>query len=200
MSVLFIKGYTLEIDLFFTQLMNIEIPSIINIMQLITEVGSVEAILIISVIILIYLWLIKEKDLFWFFSILSAGGVLLNLTLKFIFQRERPSDATVIIETFGQSIGLISYSFPSGHTMRSFLLFMFILYFCKYFSKGFVQKCLSLISLFFLISIPLSRIILGVHFPTDIIAAVAISVSWFFMSVYILMKIKSKNTSNVPNI
>ncbi|QOY36812.2 phosphatase PAP2 family protein [Anaerobacillus isosaccharinicus] len=196
MSILFIKGYTSTIDLFFTPLLNIESPLIINIMQVITEVGSVEAILLFSIVILIYLLLIRKKYLFWFFSILSAGGVLLNLTLKLIFQRERPGDATVIIETFGQSIGLISYSFPSGHTMRSFLLFAFLLFLSNKVSNRYIQKFLYFTSVFFLITIPLSRIILDSHFPTDIIAAIAVSIFWFFLTLYILSKF-SKNSSKV---
>ncbi|WP_096202933.1 phosphatase PAP2 family protein [Bacillus sp. FJAT-45350] len=182
MSLLVVNELTIGFDTYITT--PIENTFLTSLMLTITELGSVEAILLISTILLVFLWITNQKNLFWCFAILSSGGVLLNLLLKIMFQRERPAE-TVMVETFGQSIGLISYSFPSGHTMRSIILFVFILYCCKYIRIRVIQSLLLIISIFFLTTIPISRVVLGAHFPTDILAAIFISLSWFYFCLYL---------------
>src|SRR5699024_11086758 len=63
-----------------------------------------------------------------FFFVVAVGGVALNLALKMLIQRARPGDETKFIEVFDFSFELQSYSFPSGHTMRATILFLFLIY------------------------------------------------------------------------
>ncbi|WP_335508182.1 phosphatase PAP2 family protein [Bacillus sp. JJ722] len=99
-----------------------------------------------------------------FVLFVTASGVGVNYVLKVLLQRERPED-TEYIDVFVYSFKLISYSFPSGHMMRITLI-------------GAV--------------VGLSRIVLGEHFPSDIIAAIFASIVWYCISLYLLFYIKSK--------
>ena len=82
---------------------------------------------------------------------------ILNYMIKFIVARPRPSVIHLVIED--------NYSFPSAHAMVSFALFGFIAYLLwkKY-------KILSVIIILIVPIIGISRIYLGVHYTSDVIA------------------------------
>lgn len=155
-------------------------PSVVLMMEVLTKIGAGETILILTFLlslILLYKKLWKEII---FLYVLTLGGILLNFTLKVAFQRERPGEMSSI-EVFGNTLEIASYSFPSGHTMRSVLLFSFLIYICYgYLSKKITKATVIsfLTALIFLVAF--SRIVTGAHFPSDILAAITISISWFY--------------------
>ncbi len=115
----------------------------------------------------------------------SAGGAaLLNFLLKLIFARERPE----IYLARG-------YGFPSGHAMISFCFYSAL-------ALGLAAKLRSRLSplLLFaatallLIAIGLSRLYLGAHYPTDVIAGYAAGLVWLSL-VYLLFKQRSNTRS-----
>jgi undecaprenyl-diphosphatase len=151
-----------------------------QLMSALTILGSGEVIVILTFIIFLALMLYKRFEYALMLLMVSIGGIALNFLLKILFQRERPSDMTVI-EMFGFSLEVASYSFPSGHTMRSVLLFSFLILFTLRYAGGKVMKVVLTLMLLCLISlIAISRILVDMHFPTDILAAVSISIFWFF--------------------
>ncbi len=158
----------------------------IPVMEAVTKAGSGEFILIATLGIGIILLLTKLWSHLVFFFALTFGGIALNFILKISFQRERPGEMTVI-EVFGYSLEMASYSFPSGHTMRSVLLFSFLIFISYHFLQSFKSK-VTMIIIFFLsiATIAMSRVIIGAHFPTDIFAAITISISWFFFCLWMI--------------
>ncbi|WP_230821498.1 phosphatase PAP2 family protein [Salinicoccus halitifaciens] len=145
-----------------------------------TILGSGEVIVILTFIIFLALMLYKRFEYALMLLMVSIGGIVLNFLLKILFQRERPGDMTVI-EMFGFSLEVASYSFPSGHTMRSVLLISFLILLSLRHAGGKVMKVvLTLMLLCLMLLIAISRILVDMHFPTDILAAVSISVFWFF--------------------
>ncbi|GAE36796.1 phosphatase PAP2 family protein [Halalkalibacter akibai] len=156
--------------------------SVQTFMKYFTTIGSGEVILITTLALTFYLLYKKLWAHILFLFTLTFGGIGLNLFLKILFQRERPGEMSVI-EVFGFSLEIASYSFPSGHTMRSVLLFSFLVYLAYHFIKRRSLKITLIFSLTLLIAtIALSRIIVGAHFPSDILAAITISITWFFLS------------------
>lgn len=149
-------------------------------MSALTILGSGEVIVILTFIIFLALMLYRRFEYALMLLMVSIGGIALNFLLKILFQRERPGDMTVI-EMFGFSLEVASFSFPSGHTMRSVLLFSFLILLTLRHAGGKVMKVVLTLMLLCLISlIAISRILVDMHFPTDILAAVSISIFWFF--------------------
>lgn len=148
---------------------------------LITTIGNVEYILPITVAILVYLLYKKQKlnALIVFFGV--GGAAAANLIIKLIFHRDRPA--------FWQSaITETGYSFPSGHAMLSsalLLCLIVLLWNTKWRSAAIIGGGV-LIAL-----IGLSRLYLGVHYPTDIVAGWSVSLVWI-----IIVTIIAKRVSN----
>src|SRR5699024_11289380 len=116
---------------------------------------------------------------FFFFFVLSVGGVILNLALKMFIQRTRPGDEAEMIEVFNYTFELQSYSFPSGHAMRASILFLFFIYLAVYsFIDIPLKISLIIIYIRILLSVALSRILLVAHYVTHVMGGVIVSISW----------------------
>ena len=99
---------------------------------------------------------------------------ILNQTFKFIFVRERPIDINLVIEN--------GYSFPSGHSMISLAYYGFFLYIIDHKKMKNRYKLLysSLLTILVLL-IGISRIYLGVHFASDVLAGYALSMAYLIV-------------------
>lgn len=97
-----------------------------------------------------------------FLSVSTVNAALLTLIFKHIFLRSRPSHLR-LVEQGG-------YSFPSGHAMVSICVYGYLLYLAlKIRNKALRYVTVGLLSLL-IISIGISRIYVGVHYPTDVMA------------------------------
>lgn len=104
------------------------------------------------------------------------GSALLNLATKQVFQRDRPSlwESVAPEHTF---------SFPSGHAMGSMTLAMTLLLLAWHTRW---RWPVALAALVFVLLVGLSRIYLGVHYPSDIIGGWAAGMAWV-VGVYLLI-------------
>lgn len=105
----------------------------------------------------------------------------LNQIFKFSFARDRPVAINLIVEN--------GYSFPSGHSMVSLAFYGFLIYLIahkKMKRKRKVLYCSLLSLLVFLIGI--SRIYLGVHFASDVLAGFALSMSYLILYIQFFYK------------
>ena len=139
-----------------------------NIMKIITFLGSALSIILLTVLLIIVVKGKRNKILILINVIVTT---LLNQLLKNVFQRGRPIDS--IIEESG-------YSFPSGHSMVSMAFYGFLIYLLyksniKY--KGLIVGLLSVL----IVLIGISRIYLGVHYPTDVIGGFTLSLSYLLL-------------------
>ena len=106
------------------------------------------------------------------FGFILFFGIILNLMLKDAFQRPRPNFQPLVHET--------SYSFPSGHSMNSFIFYTSVSYFI--FRKAKNKKVgyfLITISILLIGAVGLSRIYLGAHYPSDVAGGYAAGLIWF---------------------
>lgn len=152
-----------------------ETPALTDMMIFFTSIGSIEGVITISIISLLVIYLIlKYRKESLIFVIAILGSTVLNQTLKNIFQRERPTGYRLIEET--------GYSFPSGHAMAAFTLYLtltLIIWNNTNSKLGHILVFISAISMILLIGI--SRIYLGVHYPSDIIAGYIASAIWLLV-------------------
>ena len=140
----------------------------------ITHLGGAIFLITLSLILLLIIKNKKIGILIW----LNLGiSVLLNQALKFIIQRPRPTEFRIINES--------GYSFPSGHSMVSAAFYGFLIYLIY---KNVKNKYLkwSLITLLNLVilTIGISRIYLGVHYTSDVIAGFLISISYLIIFIH----------------
>jgi undecaprenyl-diphosphatase len=123
---------------------------------------------------LIGFWYARQrnwKKLILLFSAV-AGGALLNLVLKNIFQRTRPAiPGAYMVDT--------GFSFPSGHTMISLVFYGMVAYLALSYVKNKKWKTLIIAgTLAICAMIGFSRLYLGVHFLTDVLAGWAAGGLW----------------------
>ncbi|MGN7178981.1 hypothetical protein BK139_21450 [Paenibacillus sp. FSL R5-0490] len=146
-------------------------PRLTEYMSVITFLGSVKWLAISVTLAAVLLCLFKKRSLASFMVLSSGFGALFNLLLKWIFKRERP-DIRPLIEEQG-------FSFPSGHSMGSFIFYGSLAYMIIHLAKRKRWKAAWTVMLgCFIIMIGLSRIYLGVHFPSDVIAGFAAGGVW----------------------
>jgi undecaprenyl-diphosphatase len=155
-----------------------EAPFITSIMKFFTEIGSTKIVVILCLFIIFFLYKVlhHRMELLLFIGVV-AGSPILNLLLKETFQRARP-DLHVLIEIGG-------YSFPSGHAMNAFTIYgilTFLLWRHIFNKSG--RTLLLIVSSFFIIMIGISRIYLGVHYPSDIIGGYFASGFWLAASIW----------------
>lgn len=102
--------------------------------------------------------------------IAATGAIGLNFWLKNMFSRDRP-------ELWERIIDVSFYSFPSGHAMISLVIYGFVGY---WFASSFKSWRIPIISMTTLLiaAIGISRLYLGVHWPTDVIAGYAAGLVW----------------------
>lgn len=155
-----------------------EASYITGIMKFFTEIGSTKIVVILCLLIIFFLYKVlhHRTELLLFIGVV-AGSPILNLLLKEIFQRARP-DLHRLIEIGG-------YSFPSGHAMNAFTVYgilTFLLWRHIYNRGG--RTLLLFVSSFFILMIGVSRIYLGVHYPSDIIGGYFASGFWLAITIW----------------
>lgn len=97
--------------------------------------------------------------------------VLLNQVMKFIIQRPRPEGFRLV--------DVSGYSFPSGHSMVSMAFFGLLAWFVwKYEKDKHMRNLLVLAFAGVICMVGLSRVYLGVHYATDVLAGFAVSLIW----------------------
>ncbi|MEI7028092.1 bifunctional DedA family/phosphatase PAP2 family protein [Paenibacillus sp. y28] len=146
-------------------------PQLTFIMKAVTFIGSTMGITIWTILsVLLMIWQRKRWEAL--FLIVAMGGCAgFNQLLKNIFQRERPTLHRLIEET--------GYSFPSGHSMGAIVFFGMICMLLVMFLRSPIAKAVIVfVSICFILGIGISRVYLGVHYPSDIIAGYCAGGAW----------------------
>ncbi|MBA2251041.1 MAG: phosphatase PAP2 family protein [Chitinophagaceae bacterium] len=157
-------------------------PGFINLMEIFTFFGSSTFLLSAYVVIIGFFFIRKQYRYGIDIAIIALSSTGLMYVLKQIFHRQRP-DLPIIK-------GITSYSFPSGHTLSSFI-FCSILVYIIYNSalQKWLKWLLSVFLVLFAITIGMSRIVLKAHFPTDVAASFCLGIIWVILAFWLLRKI-----------
>ena len=147
-------------------------PALDAVMIEVTALGTGTVVLMIVAIAALFLTLSARKYSAILLLVAASGGILLNGILKLGFDRPRPS-------IFVPEVHAVSSSFPSGHAMSSAIVYGTVAYlaarlhrrrWARWLVMGFALSVIVLISF--------SRMYLGVHYPSDVIAGVMIGLAW----------------------
>lgn len=153
-------------------------PTWDGVMLAITRLGNPGIVVTVAAVTLGSLWWKHYRQEAKIFAIACLGAAILNTGLKLFFSKPRP-------QLWPRPIAETSFSFPSGHALGSFVLYGFIAYLLaeRYpkFARSIYSLSVSLIAL-----IGFSRLYLGVHWPTDIIAGYGIGFLWLMICLTLL--------------
>lgn len=150
-----------------------------SIFKFITFFGSTFFIVFLCILFLIIFWKNKKGYLI---SICLIVSTFLNNVIKVMVRRDRPFELMLVKEN--------TFSFPSGHTMASLSMYGLLIYFIytSNLSKNAKVILISFLALLTL-SIAISRIYLGAHYATDVIAGILLSLVWLICFVKIIEKV-----------
>lgn len=160
-----------------------EATMLTSIKKFFTVIGGAKLIVVISLLVLFLLYkVLKHRSELILFIAVIAGANVLFASLKLLFHRERP-DLHRLIEAS-------NYSFPSGHATNAFALYGIITFLLwRHIPSRLVRIILSV---FMILTIGLSRIYLGVHYPSDVIAGYFISACWLTFAIWFYQRYKEK--------
>ncbi|MDP2137414.1 MAG: phosphatase PAP2 family protein [Candidatus Didemnitutus sp.] len=152
-------------------------PAVTRVAEGITFLGS--PVFLTAASITVALILLRRKV--WYrlaaFILTVGGGALLNAALKHLFQRPRPLFDHPLIPASG-------YSFPSGHMMGAVLFYGFMAVAVVTQVNPWRWRALApLLAFLLVILIGLSRIYLGAHYLSDVLAAAAAGLTWLAFSI-----------------
>lgn len=152
-------------------------------LKFITHLGGATFLIGLTILLMIF---IKDKGIKLLIPLNLIIIFVLNQAMKLIVQRPRPAEFAIINET--------GYSFPSGHSMVSMAYYGFLIWLVYRYMQNRGLK--TLLILIFTVLIPLvgiSRIYLGVHYASDVLAGFCISL------VYLILFIKVANRWTLKN-
>jgi undecaprenyl-diphosphatase len=154
-------------------------PMLTKYFKLVSDTGDVTGYLIVIILIAIVSTLIFKK---WKF-ILQITSVLVlaflsNTVLKKLINRARPGiEHLVTVKTL---------SYPSGHAMSSMAFYGLLIYLVyKSKLKAFMKTALISVLVLLILSIGISRIYLGVHFPSDVVGGFIAGFIWVVLCIFI---------------
>jgi membrane-associated phospholipid phosphatase len=146
-------------------------PLLTSIMQGFSFLGSVTWVLIFGVLVGCACFYFKRPRIAGFLAITMAGVTTLDYVLKLSFHRPRP------VAFFG--VAPSSYSFPSGHALGSLCFYGILAAVLSDRMRAGKQKFFVWLAAALLVAmIGLSRIYLGVHYPSDVIAGYLAGAVW----------------------
>lgn len=178
-----IEGSTLPIDrAILLAIREWHTPVLDGFVRIATDIGGVIGVVGLTGLGAALLWWAKKRRAMLQLMVGVGGAAVINLILKSLFVRERP-------DLWQQIVNETTYSFPSGHSMASSALALsvvLILWHTKW--RWWAVAAGSAYTLF----VGLSRMYLGVHYPSDVVGAWIISAAWVVLASILIGTIKPR--------
>ncbi|HTC64034.1 MAG TPA: phosphatase PAP2 family protein [Candidatus Saccharimonadales bacterium] len=163
-------------------------PQMTKFMQAMTFLGSIAFLSTLFLLITAF-WLSRKmyRPAAWL-AIAVGGSVFLDVSLKLSFHRARPVPFVGVVP--------LTYSFPSGHALSSFCFYGVLAgLLCARIQNPVYRALIWSAGALLVLAIGISRIYLGVHYPTDVIAGYAAAAAWvstLLLAVYSKRKVKRR--------
>ncbi|MDB5468694.1 MAG: phosphoesterase [Caulobacter sp.] len=137
-----------------------------------TSLGSVAVLtLVVLLIVGLFASLRRWRDA-GLLLVASVGGVTISQILKVVFARARPDESLRLVEA-------VNASFPSGHAMLSAVVYLTLGALVSRFAKSRRIKAFALAAgVLLTLLVGFSRVFLGVHWPTDVLAGWCVGAAW----------------------
>lgn len=141
-------------------------------MRDVTAMGGAVVIVTMTLLILGHLWMSRRYRVALLIAVATAGGQAINAVAKHAFARERPEATLHLVE-------VRSPSFPSGHSMAASVFYLTVGALLarttqRRREKAYLMGCAILLT----VAVGFSRVYLGVHYPTDVLAGWCLGAAW----------------------
>ncbi|QQR36817.1 phosphatase PAP2 family protein [Devosia oryziradicis] len=157
----------------------------------ITALGSFSLLGLLVLGVCAYLYLSRLHSAAVFVLVSVLGGTLLSTVLKMGYNRPRP-DLTTMSEQF-------TASFPSGHAMLSAVTFLTLGALLARFAPTRPLQILSLVgALLLTLLVGFSRLYMGVHYPSDILAGWCLGSAWALLCSSVAFILQRRGTVDQP--
>lgn len=159
----------------------------------ITALGGVTALTLLTVTVIGYLIVGKRSGTAALLAAATISGSLVGQVLKFTFVRTRPAIVPHFVE-------IHTLSYPSGHAVNSSVVFLTLgALLARAEPTRRLRIYVMMAAMAFTALIGCSRIYVGVHWPTDVIAGWAIGGSWALLWWAIAMRLQPNRSVSVPS-
>ncbi|KOP67566.1 phospholipid phosphatase [Bacillus sp. FJAT-18019] len=190
-----VKQHSLSFDLaIISSVQSFEHPLLTDIAKGLSFIGSFGPVLILCLILIAVLyWILGHRMEIFLLIGVVFGSSMLNLLLKGVLQRVRP-DINRLVEITG-------YSYPSGHSMAAFSFYSVSAYLLwRHMNSKMGRSILIAVAIIMILSIGISRIYLGVHYPSDVLGGYLASCAWFgFLVCYYERRMGATDESDEMN-
>lgn len=155
-------------------------------MKFFTFIGSTRLVIILTIPIFLYLFLVLRHrvEILIFLAVVYMTPIL-NRLLKLYFHRARPD--------FHRLIEIGGYSFPSGHAMNAFSFYSILAFLLwRHVPTRTGRIAVIIFSSLMIFVIGISRVYLGVHYPSDIIGGFLASGLWVAAVIWFFQRYKER--------
>ena len=148
-------------------------PPDLRIVNLVTQLGSPVAMVLLGLAGAAWLWRSGCRTLLVGWSAAYVGGAIIGQVLKYAVHRTRPVYGSAYLHGS-------SFSFPSGHAMGSIIGYGMLLYVLRqvWHGGGRRRRIVEVVASLFIVAVGVSRILLGVHYPSDVLGGWAAGAAW----------------------
>jgi len=147
-------------------------PFLTKVMTEVTPLGTGIVVLVVVGVTAAFLWHTEHKHSARLLLAATAGSILLNNVLKLYFDRPRP-------EVFERLTHTASSSFPSGHAMSATVVYGTVGYLLARLQKHVWSRTITLLlAVLMIVLICLTRLYLGVHYPSDVLGGIVVGLAW----------------------
>lgn len=145
---------------------------LVGVAQDLTALGGPTVLTLAVLAVLGYLALAGHRRAAWLVAVASGGGLVVSTVLKAGFGRDRPDVVPHLAPAF-------TASFPSGHSMLAAVVYLTLGALLAVILPGRRIRAYALaVALVLVLLIGVSRVYLGVHYPSDVLAGWAAGLAW----------------------
>jgi undecaprenyl-diphosphatase len=155
-----------------TWMSRLRTPALTAIMIDVTALGSPTLIIVFSVVALFVVLALRDRRGALYLVISSTGAWLWTTVTKDVVERRRPTEVEHLVKVSG-------FSYPSGHSLSAAALYLSLALIAgSHLRKPAAKAALAAGAFFLMAMVAVSRVYLGVHYPSDVVSGGLLGAAW----------------------